>query len=61
MCYYLGNLLYSGIDAKGDLAKHPTALDDTKALGKQLIKEFDNPDFRFADSASEMQIEHNRK
>ena len=58
---YLGSLLYSGIDAKGDLTKHPTALDDAKALGEQLIKEFDNPNVKLANSVTEMQTEHDRK
>ena len=58
---YLGNLLYSDIDAKGDIAKHPTALDDAQSLGKLLIKEFHNPDFKLSDSTAESQREHDRK
>jgi multimeric flavodoxin WrbA len=58
---YLGNLLYSNIDAKGDLAKHPTAINEAKALGGQLIKEFNNPDFKLDDSSSEPHAEHDRK
>ena len=31
------DLFYPSIDARGDIAKHPTALDDAFAAGKQLI------------------------
>lgn len=58
---YVGNLLYSGIDAKGDLAKHPTAFKDAKALGERLIKEFNNPDLLLTDTSPEPQAEHDRK
>ena len=43
---YIGNLLFTGIDEKGDLEKHPTALNDARKLGELLVKEFNNPDFR---------------
>jgi multimeric flavodoxin WrbA len=37
---YLGDLLFPGIDAKGDISKHPTALTDARKLGEQLVREF---------------------
>lgn len=32
-----GELFYSGVDAKGDIAKHPTALADARAAGRALM------------------------
>lgn len=58
---YIGNLLFSGIDEKGDLTKHPSALSDAHKLGQKLIHEFDNPDFRLKDYTSDMVVEHDRK
>jgi multimeric flavodoxin WrbA len=58
---YLGNLLFPGIDAKGDIAKHPTALNDARNIGEQLISEFNNPEFRISIEPSEMVVEHDRK
>jgi hypothetical protein len=46
---YIGDLLFPGIDAKGDISKHPTALSEAKELGEKLIKEFNNPNFRLND------------
>ena len=47
---YLGDLDYTGIDAKGDIAQHPTALQDALGLGERLVTEFDNPEFTLADN-----------
>jgi hypothetical protein len=58
---YIGNLLFSGIDEKGDLNKHPTALSDARKLGELLVNEFHNPDFRLTDYTSTMMDEHHRK
>ena len=33
----IGERFYQGIDAKGDIEKHPTALDDVFELGKRLM------------------------
>jgi multimeric flavodoxin WrbA len=58
---YTGNLLFRGIDAKGDIEKHETALSDAENLGKQIIKEFDNPNFRFSQDKEDLNKEHDRK
>ena len=58
---YIGNLLFSGIDEKGDLTKHPTAPSDARKLGELLVHEFHNPDFRLPDYTSTMTDEHDRK
>lgn len=58
---YIGNLLFPGIDEKGDIAKHPSALSDAYELGQRLVREFDNPDFRLTDYTSDMISEHDRK
>lgn len=58
---YLGNLLFSGIDVKGDIEKHPTALVDAEELGKRLVQEFDNTDFKLPDHKPDMRTEHDRK
>jgi multimeric flavodoxin WrbA len=44
---YLGDLVFSGIDAKGDIIKHPSALADGQRIGEKLIQEFTNPEFKF--------------
>ena len=58
---YVGDFLYPGIDAKGDIAKHPTALSDARKLGEQLVREFDNPDFNFIVDNPEILEEQVRK
>jgi multimeric flavodoxin WrbA len=58
---YIGNLLFSGIDAKGDIEKHPTALADAEDLGKKLVQEFNNTDFKLPDHKLDMGSEHDRK
>jgi multimeric flavodoxin WrbA len=58
---YIGNLLFPGTDAKGDIAKHPTALHDAEEMGKKLVLEFNNLDFRLPDHKPEMIAEHDRK
>ena len=35
---YAGELLYSGVDEKGAIAKHPTALREAFFLGQQLVE-----------------------
>ena len=57
---YLGDLVFPGIDAKGDIANHPSALGDANKLGQRLVKEFDNPEFKLTDKPLEM-VEHDRK
>ena len=36
---YWGELLFPGIDKKGEIREHPTALKDVYLLGKRLVKE----------------------
>ena len=43
---YIGDIVYRGIDAKGDIEKHPSALAEAKLLGEKIIKEFDDVEFR---------------
>ena len=57
---YIGNLLFSGIDAKGDIEKHPTALSEAEAFGRKVILEIDNPSFKFDQDDIELDIEHDR-
>jgi len=57
---YVGNLLYSGIDAKGDISKHPTALADAEEAGKKLVLEFENTDFRLNVKDVGLNQEHDR-
>lgn len=58
---YIGNLLFPGIDAKGDITKHPTALTEAEELGEKLVQEFRNPEFRLDDHKPGMMAEHDRK
>jgi multimeric flavodoxin WrbA len=58
---YIGNLLFRGIDAKGDIQKHPSAIAEALELGKKLIQEFDNPDFKISEADRDINIEHDRK
>ena len=58
---FVGELVYSGIDAKGDISKHPSALSDAFELGKKLILRFDDPDFRLKDDMMGLNPEHDRK
>ncbi len=58
---YVGNLLFQGIDAKGDIEKHPTALTEAEAIGHRLIKEFNNPEFRLDQDVQLLKSEHDRK
>ncbi len=58
---YVGNLLFSGIDSKGDIERHPSALSEAEALGRKLIIEIDNPKFKFAKDGQSTDIEHDRK
>ncbi len=58
---YFGDLVYTGIDAKGDIAKHPTALNEAYELGEMLVKQFDDPNFKITNDASEMTEEHTRQ
>jgi multimeric flavodoxin WrbA len=58
---YFGDLLFSGIDEKGEIAKHPTALRRAKELGQDLISEFDNPDFEFPQEESDKNSENGLK
>ena len=44
---YLGNLVFSGIDAKGDIIKHTSALADAQRIGEKLIQEFTKPELKF--------------
>lgn len=34
---YLGGLFYHNVDAKGDIEKHPSALDEARETGRRLI------------------------
>ncbi len=43
---YIGDILYPGMDVKGDIAKHPSALAEAKKLGEEIIKEFDDPKYK---------------
>ena len=36
---HVGNLLYAAIDAKGDIAKHPTALKEAFEAGRKLVSD----------------------
>lgn len=36
---YWGELLFPGIDKKGEIREHPTALEDAYLLGKKLVEE----------------------
>jgi multimeric flavodoxin WrbA len=44
---YIGDLLFSEIDAKGDITAHPSALKIAEELGQTVVSEFDNTDYRF--------------
>lgn len=58
---YFGDLLFSGIDEKGEIAKHPTALRKAKELGQDLISEFINPHFEFPKEESDNNSENGLK
>ena len=36
---YWGELLFRGVDEKGEIEEHPTALEDAYLLGKRLVEE----------------------
>jgi multimeric flavodoxin WrbA len=40
---YVGELLFSGIDEKGDIAKHPNALRQAFLTGQKLVEDFEPP------------------
>jgi multimeric flavodoxin WrbA len=58
---YIGAIYYPGIDAKGDIKKHPIALINSLELGMKLVHDFDNQDFRIAIPAVEMKEDHTRE
>jgi multimeric flavodoxin WrbA len=58
---YIGDLVFTGIDAKSDLSSHSTALTEAKALGRKLITEFDNLEFRISNHSDAPEMEHDRK
>jgi multimeric flavodoxin WrbA len=37
---YAGELLFRGVDAKGDILKQPNALTDSLSAGKRIVSEF---------------------
>jgi multimeric flavodoxin WrbA len=58
---YLGELVYTEIDAKGDISRHPTALKEARELGEMVVKKFDDPNFKITKDTSEMMVEHTRQ